>query len=98
MGANIAKEVGDEKFCETTIGNYCKEQIRASSCGLTSPVAGQQDNLWREQGHARGPRWFMSGAVGAMPAELIQGGSVISREAGAGRIRSKLTPGFNAES
>lgn len=25
MGANIAKEVADEKFCETTIGNYCKE-------------------------------------------------------------------------
>lgn len=47
MGANIAKEVADEKFCETTIGNYCKEQIRAASCGLTSPVTGQQDNLWR---------------------------------------------------
>lgn len=29
MGANIAKEVADEKFCETTIGNYCKEPIRA---------------------------------------------------------------------
>lgn len=29
MGANIAKEVADEKFCETTIGNYCKESDRA---------------------------------------------------------------------
>ena len=57
MGANIAKEVADEKFCETTIGNYCKGQTRASSCGLTSPVAGQQDNLWRKQGDAAGPEW-----------------------------------------
>lgn len=42
MGANIAKEVADEKFCETTIGNYCKEQIGAAGCNSTSLVAGQQ--------------------------------------------------------
>lgn len=95
MGANIAKEVADEKFCETTIGNYCKERIRAASCGLTSPVAGQQGNLWRKQGDATGPAWFPSGVV---PAELAQGGSRISREFGAGRIRSKPTAGFSAES
>lgn len=83
MGANIAKEVADEKFCETTIGNYCREQIRDAGCG------------WREQGDATGPRCFPRGAA---PAELLQGGSEISRESSAGRVRSKLTADFSAES
>lgn len=88
MGANIAKEVADEKFCETTIGNYCKEQTRVASCGLSSPVAGQQENLWRKPGDAMGSMWFPSTAV---PTELVQETSVISREFSAGRISSKPT-------
>lgn len=45
MGANIAKEVADEKFCETTIGNYCKGQIIAAIFSLTSSVAGKHDGV-----------------------------------------------------
>jgi len=69
MGANIAKEVADEKFCETTIGNYCKEQTRGARCGLRSPVAGRWENLRREkQGRATGPEWC--GGRGAHSAPL----------------------------
>lgn len=31
MGANIANEVADEKFCETTIGNYHSGRVTVKS-------------------------------------------------------------------
>lgn len=60
-----------------------------------SPVAGQQDNLWKKQGHVTGPRWLPSGAV---PAELLQGARIIFWEFSAERVRFKVTVGFSVES
>lgn len=45
MGANIAKEVADEKFCETTIGNYSEGKIKAAIFSLASPGAGKHDRV-----------------------------------------------------
>lgn len=45
---------------------------------------GNRDNLWRKQRDVIGRRWFPNGTVHVL---LIQGGRIISREFGAGRIR-----------
>lgn len=49
MGANIAKEVADEKFCETTIGNYCKGQFHLLSVAYPHL---RQDSVCRQQWEA----------------------------------------------
>ena len=42
MGANIANEVADEKFCETTIGKTSTLYFRVCACLVVTVTAGAQ--------------------------------------------------------